>query len=54
MLDFVYYGDWFDFYVFALVRWLGWGAFVRADFLCVSVLRVASGPGVRLAGCGVL
>ena len=25
---------------------------MRAGFLCVSVLRVASGPGVGLAGCG--
>ena len=30
----------------------GLGAFVRAGFLCVSVLGVASGPGVGLAGCG--
>ena len=30
------------------------GAFKRAVFLCVSVLRVASGPGVGLAVCGVL
>ena len=27
------------------------GAFIRIEFLCVSVLRVASGPRVRLAGC---
>ena len=26
--------------------------FMRTEFLCVSVLRVASGPGVGLAGCG--
>ena len=25
---------------------------MRAGFLCVSVLGVASGPGVGLAGCG--
>ena len=25
---------------------------MRAEFLCVSVLGVASGPGVGLAGCG--
>ena len=25
---------------------------MRAEFLCISVLRVASGPGVGLAGCG--
>ena len=29
----------------------GLGAFMRAGFLCVSVLRVASGPPVGLAGC---
>ena len=29
----------------------GVGAFVRAEFLCVSVLRVASGPRVKLASC---
>ena len=29
----------------------GLGAFVRAGFLCVSVLGVASGPRVGLAGC---
>ena len=26
------------------------GAFVRTEFLCISVLRVASGPRVKLAG----
>ena len=25
---------------------------MRASFLCISVLGVASGPGVGLAGCG--
>ena len=25
---------------------------MRAGFLCVSVFRVASGPGVQLGGCG--
>ena len=25
---------------------------MRTEFLCISVLRVASGPGVGLAGCG--
>ena len=25
---------------------------MRAEFLCISVLRVASGPGVGLTGCG--
>ena len=24
---------------------------MRAEFLCVSVLKVASGPRVKLAGC---
>ena len=27
------------------------GAFMRTEFLCVSVLRVASGPRVKLARC---
>ena len=27
------------------------GAFMRTEFLCISVLRVASGPRVKLAGC---
>ena len=27
------------------------GAFMRTEFLCISVLRVASGPRVRLASC---
>ena len=27
------------------------GAFMRTEFLCVSVLRVASGPRVKLASC---
>ena len=27
------------------------GAFMRTEFLCVSVLRVASGPKVKLASC---
>ena len=47
-----------------LLWWLVWffcfrfgalaelGAFVRTGFLCVSILGVASGPGVGLAGCG--
>ena len=26
-------------------------AFMRTEFLCLSVLRVASGPRVKLAGC---
>ena len=27
------------------------GAFIRTEFLCISVLRVASGPRVKLASC---
>ena len=27
------------------------GAFMRTEFLCSSVLRVASGPRVKLASC---
>ena len=27
------------------------GAFIRTDFLCIPVLRVASGPRVKLASC---
>ena len=27
------------------------GTFRRTEFLCISVLRVASGPRVMLAGC---
>ena len=27
------------------------GAFMRTKVLCVSVLRAASGPGVKLASC---
>ena len=27
------------------------GAFLRTEFLCISVLRVASGPRVKLASC---
>ena len=48
VLVFAYHCDWFDFYVFALLHWLSSG------LLCVSVLGVSSGPGLRFAGCGVL
>ena len=27
------------------------GAFMRTEFLCISVLRVASGPRVKFASC---
>ena len=29
------------------------GAFMRIEFLCISVLRVASGPRVKLASLAV-
>ena len=29
------------------------GAFMRTEFLCVSVLRVASGPRVKLVSCKI-
>ena len=41
----------FDFYVFTLMYWLELGAFMRTEVLCISVLRVASGPRLKLAGC---
>ena len=31
--------------------WTELGAFMRTEFLCISVLRVASGPRVKLASC---
>ena len=46
-----------------LLKWLIWflcfrfdaltelGVFVRTEFLCISVLRAASGPRVKLASC---
>ena len=39
--------------VFMFSLWcVGWvGGFCAAGFLCVSVLRVASGPRMKLAGC---
>ena len=33
------------------MHWLSWEPFMRTEFLCVSVLRVASGPRVKLARC---
>ena len=30
---------------------LCWRAFMRTEFLCISVLRVASGPRVKVASC---
>ena len=31
--------------------WTELEAFMRTEFLCISVLRVASGPRVKLASC---
>ena len=39
------------FYVFALMHWLSWEPLCEPIFFCVSVLRVASGPRVKLASC---
>ena len=36
------------------MHWLIWTdleAFQQTEFLCISVLRVASGPKVKVAGC---
>ena len=41
----------FFFFCFRFHALTGLGAFLRADFLCISVLRTASGPGMGLAGC---
>ena len=38
-------------FMFSLWCVAGLGAFVRAEFLCVAVLGVASGPGVELVSC---
>ena len=44
---------WFIWFLcFSIDALTGLGAFMRTECLCISVLRVASGPGVRLAGCG--
>ena len=53
MLVYVCCGGLFVFCVFALMNELGWEPLCGPIFfLCISVLRVASGPGVGLAGCG--
>ena len=39
------------FFVFRFGALTELGAFMRTKFLCISILRVASGPRVRLAGC---
>ena len=37
--------------MFSLDAWTELGAFMQTKFLCLSVLRVASGPRVKLASC---
>ena len=39
------------FLCFRFDAWTELGAFMRTEFLCISVLRVASGPRVKLASC---
>ena len=36
---------------FRFDAWTELGAFMRTEILCISVLRVASGPRVKLASC---
>ena len=38
-------------FMFRFDALIEFGAFMRTEFLCVSVLRVASGPRVKLASC---
>ena len=38
-------------FMFSLDALTELGAFMRTEFLCISVLRVASGPRVKLASC---
>ena len=45
---FVYHSDLFDFYVFALMQRLCWEPLCEPNFLCISVVKVASGP--RMVG----
>ena len=33
------------------MHWLSWEPLCELIFLCISVLRIASGPGVKLASC---
>ena len=42
---------WFVFPCFRFDALTELGAFMRTKFLCISVLRVASGPSVKLASC---
>ena len=48
VLVFVYHSD---FYVFCFDALNGLGAFMETEILCISVLRVTSGPRVKLVGC---
>ena len=48
-LCFLYWLIWFLCFRFDALTELS--AFIRTEFLCVSVLRVASGPRVKLASC---
>ena len=47
VLVFVYYSDQFDFLCFRFDVLTELGAFMRTEFLCISVLKVASGPRVK-------
>ena len=38
-------------FMFRFHAWTELGAFMRTECLCISVLRVASGPRVKLASC---
>ena len=46
----VYYSIKFDF-CFRFDAFTELGAFTRTEFLCICVLRIASGPRVKLASC---
>ena len=50
VLVFVYDSDEFDLICFRFDALTEQGAFIGAEFLCISVLRVASGPRMKLAG----
>ena len=50
VLVFIYYGEEFDFKLFALMlRLMSWEPLCEANFYVFSVLRVTSGPRVKLA-----
>ena len=50
----VYHSDYFDFYVFRYDALTKVGGFMGTESLCISLLRVASGTRVKLAGRKVL